>query len=263
VLLAGRRGLRAAVWVGALLASTLLAQRGFRRFYDEEDVPIPPDANEQTEYYFARLQYPSWRGSWRSSWATDYPKADRIFLRGVRRLSRIHARSMEQVISIDSDEIFNYPWIYAVEVGQWGLSDTQAARLRDYLNRGGFLMVDDFHADYEWDVFMQSMRRVFPERTVEDISDPDQILHVLYDLSDRYQVPGIHYKWSGSLSEKGGVTPHWRTIRDDKGRIVVAICHNMDLGDAWEWADDPEYPEKFAALAYRVALNYIIYSMSH
>jgi hypothetical protein len=133
----------------------------------------------------------------------------------------------------------------------------------DYLNRGGFLMVDDFHSDYEWDVFMDSMRRVYPDRAVVDIGEEDQAFHILYDLKDRFQIPGIQYKWSGSTSEKGGVDPHWRGIYDEKGRLVVAICFNMDLGDAWEHADDPQYPEKFAALAYRTALNYIIYSMTH
>lgn len=252
------------VLVVLLLAATLFAQRRFRGRYDEDDVPIPPDATEKTEYVFARFQYPSFYGSRRGgSWATDYPKADRVFLRGVRRLTRIHSRSMEEVVSLDSPTLYDVPWMYAVEVGTWGMSDTQAAKLRDYLNRGGFLMVDDFHGDYEWDVFMDSMRRVFPDRAVVDIGEEDQAFHVLYDLKDRFQIPGIHYPWSGVTYEKGGVDPHWRGIYDEKGRLVVAICYNMDLGDAWEHADVPQYPEKFAALAYRTALNYIIYSMTH
>lgn len=248
------------------LASALLAQRGFRQF-DEEDnpAPTPADAGEKTEYVFGRLRYPSGRGGYwgRGSWATDYPKADRQFLQGVRRLSRIHARSVEQVIDIDSDEMFQYPWMYAVEVGRWSLSDEQARKLRDYLNRGGFLMVDDFHGTYEWEAFMASFQKIFPDRAVVDLDNGDAAFHVLYDLNERFQVPGVRYIWSGTTYEKDGFEPRWRGVYDDKGRLVVAICHNMDLGDAWEWADHPQYPERFASLAYRVAINYIIYSMSH
>jgi len=252
----------------ALLAATLLyAQRRFRSPFSEEDnpAPIPPDANERTEYVFARLRYPSVGGRYwgRGSWSTDYPKADRQFLQGVRRLTRLHTRSMEQVVDIDSDTMFDYPWIYAVEVGRWGLSDAQSRRLREYLDRGGFLMVDDFHGGYEWDVFVESMRRVYPDRPIVDLESSDHVFHVLYDLDQRFQVPGIHTVWSGVTFEKGGYEPRWRGIYDSKERLVVAICHNMDLGDAWEWADRPEYPERYASLAYRVALNYIIYAMSH
>ncbi len=257
----------------ALLAITLWGavfafQTRFRSYSseaDNEDAPLPPDANEKTEFAFARLRYPSLRYSWgfRGNWATDYYKADRQFVQGVRRLTRIHTRSVEQVVDIDSDEIYDWPWIYAVEVGHWNLSDSQCKRLRDYLLRGGFLMVDDFHGTWEWEAFMASMRRVFPDRPVVDLENSDPILHVLYDLDERFQVPGIQYWYTGRIYEKDGIEPRWRAIYDDKGRVMVAICHNMDLGDAWEWADHPQYPERYASLAYRVGIDYIIYAMTH
>lgn len=252
------------------LAGVIYAQfRGGRGgFRDEEDVPIPADANEKTEWAFARLQYPSYRGGsgyWgvRGSWTTDYPKADRQFVQGVRRLTRLHTRSMEQVVNLDSDEIFNWPWIYGVEVGHWDLSDTQAKKLREYLLRGGFLMVDDFHGSIEWEIFMASLSRVFPDRAVVDIENKDQIFHVLYDLDERVQVPGIVMFYTGRTYEQDGVDPKWRAVYDDKGRIMVAICHNMDLGDSWEHADMPRYPEQYTSLGYRIGINYIIYSMTH
>jgi hypothetical protein len=223
----------------------------------------PPDANEQTEFAFARLRYRSPRGYFRSSWGTDSNKAERQFLQGVRRLTRIHARSVEQIVDVDSDEMFDWPWLYAVEVGHWQLNEPQAKRLRTYLDRGGFLMVDDFHGSWEWDVFMSSLQRVFPDRPVVDLENSAPILHALYSLDERFQVPGRRYIYSGTTYERDGVEARWRAIFDDKGRVQVAICHNMDLGDAWEWADDPRYPEKFASLAYRIGLNYIVYAMSH
>mgnify|MGYP001218774254 CR=1 FL=1 len=129
--------------------------------------------------------------------------------------------------------------------------------------RGGFLMCDDFHGTHEWEVFMASMSRVFPDRPVVEIDNADAIFHVLYDLDERFQVPGIQYLYTGRTYEKDGVEARWRGIYDDKNRIMVAICFNQDLGDAWEWADSPRYPEKLASLAYRVGINYIIYAMTH
>ena len=224
----------------------------------------PPDAYEEGEFAFARLRYRSGgRGFRGDSWGTDSNKAERVFLTGVRRLTGIHARSVEQIVDIDSDEIFDWPWLYAVEVGDWELDESQAARLREYLNRGGFLMVDDFHGSREWAAFEYGLHQVFPDRAVVDIEDEDEIFHVLYELDERFQVPGLQYVRSGRTYERDGVAPLWRAVYDEDGRIVVAICHNMDLGDAWEWADEPRYPEPYTALAYRIGINYILYAMTH
>jgi hypothetical protein len=250
---------------GLALWGTLFA---FQRYHPlahemQNPTPDPPDADEKTEYAFARLRYRSpgrWRGG---SWGTDSNKAERQFVQGIRRLTRIHARSAEEIIDADSDDVYNWPWLYAVEVGYWVLSDQQAKRLRDYLDRGGFLMVDDFHGTYEWVNFAAGLRKIFPDRPIVDIEDHEAIFHVLYDLHERVQVPGRQFLYSGRTYERDGVEARWRAIFDDKGRIQVAICHNMDLGDAWEWADHPMYPERYASLAYRIGINYLVYSMTH
>jgi Domain of unknown function (DUF4159) len=129
----------------------------------------------------------------------DYPRSDRHLLEGVRRLTRIDARSVEQVVDLDgTGEVYNWPKMYAVEVGHWLLPQDQGNELREYLLRGGFLMADDFHGsepfpDYatgqplnEWEAFVASMRRVFPDRPIEDIPDNDPIFHTLYDLDERF-----------------------------------------------------------------------------
>ena len=244
----------------------MFAQRGFRPFADEEDNPtaIPPDANEKTEWTFTRLRYPSGRfWGYKGFWSIDYPKADRQFVQGVRRLTRLHTRSVENVVSLDDDEIFNWPWIYVVEPGHWTLSDAQCKKLREYLLRGGFMMTDDFHGTEEWEVFMMSLSRVFPDKPVLEIENKDEVFHVIYDLDERFQVPGIVNRPYFRTYERDGVEPHWRGIYDDRGRLIVGINFNQDLGDAWEWADDPTYPEKYASLAYRIGINYIVYSMTH
>jgi len=263
--------LRIAVVSIAVLAFACLvtyAQKPFREYpgVEYENFPLPPDSQEKTEFTRARLMYPSIRGGWRrySSWTIDYPRSDRHLLAGVRRLTRLHTRSVEQVVNLDDpDDIYNWPFLYAVEVGHWDLTDAQCKKLRDYLMRGGFLMTDDFHGTQEWDVFMASMSRVFPDRPVVELDNKDAIFHVLYDLDERVQVPGAQWLQTGRTYEKDGYEPRWRGIYDDKGRVMVAICHNMDLGDAWEWSDDPQYPEKWASLAYRIGVNYIVYALTH
>ena len=257
--------------LGVSILTILVAQRNFVTYPYEEvnPAPVPSDAFEKTEWAFGRLRYPSGGtyGRWRrrGSWATDFPKADRQFVMGVRRLTRLHTRSSEQIIDldIDDDEIYNWPWVYAVEVGHWYLTDAQCRKIREYLLRGGFLMTDDFHGTEEWAVFMESMGRIFPDRPIVEIENKDAIFHVLYDLDERIQVMGTVTLGTGVTYERDGITPHWRGIYDDRGRIMVAICFNQDNGDAWEWADSPYYPERAASQAYRMGINYIIYSMTH
>jgi hypothetical protein len=246
----------------------LYAQKPFREYpaIEYENFPVPPDWQEKTEFARARLKCPDIGrfGRVGMNWTIDYPRSDRHLMAGIRRLTRIHTRSVEEVVDIDDpDEIYNWPFLYAVEVGHWRLSDEQCKKLRDFLLRGGFLMVDDFHGTQEWEIFMAGMGRIFPDRPVVDLDSKDPIFHVLYDLDERFQVPGAQYLQTGRMYEHDGYEAKWRGIYDDKGRVMVAICHNMDLGDAWEWSDDPAYPEKWASLAYRIAVNYTIYDMTH
>jgi hypothetical protein len=266
------------VAAGLVLLTGLYAfQKPFREYpgREYENFPVPPDFQEKTEWVFARLMYPSIRGGYRShrggdwtqgntDWTTDYPRSDRHLSAALRRLTRVSARSVEQPVNLDDgDDVYNWPWLYGVEVGHWNLTDEQCAKMREFLLRGGFFMCDDFHGTQEWDVFTASMNRVFPDRPIVEIDNADPIFHTLYDLEGRFQVPGQQYLYSGRIYEKDGYQPRWRGIYDDKNRLMVAICHNMDLGDSWEHADNPEYPEKFSSLGMRIGVNYIIYSMTH
>ena len=266
-----------AAGVTALLA-TALAQRPFREYpgNEYESFPIPPDYQEKTEWTFARLMYPpaygmgrrrfgGW-GDWtqgHSSWTTDYPRSDRHFSQALRRLSRVHTRSAEQPVNLDEGDQYDWPWLYAVEVGHWNLTDDQAKGLREFLLRGGFFMCDDFHGTREWEVFLASMKRVFPDREIVDLENTARIFHSIYDLDDRFQVPGAQFLRSGRTYEFDGYEAKWRGIYDDKGRVMVAICHNMDLGDSWEWADAPEYPERYSGMGIRIGVNYVVYAMTH
>lgn len=225
---------------------------------------------EQSEFHFIRVEYVDRFGLrrrfGRGWWMQDWPEADMHFTQGIQRLTRIDTGQPRHVPLTD-DRIYEYPWSYATQTGYWQLSDAEITRLRDYLLRGGFLVVDDFHGPDEWEVFRETMQRVFPDQPILDIEPGNPVLHVLYDITERVQIPGLRHLRRGP---NGGITvqaqyvpPYWRAIYDKKGRMVVAINFNMDVGDAWEHADLPEYPEAMTALAYRFGLNYIVYSMTH
>jgi len=276
---------RKATWraaaAGAVFLTALLAQRPFREFpgNEYEEFPLPADYRDKAEWAFARLMYPPanvgrygygygyrFRGDWRlgrSSWTTDYPRSDRHFSAAMRRLTRVHSRSVEQPVNLDEGDQYDWPFLYAVEVGHWDLTDAQAKSLREFLLRGGFFMCDDFHGTAEWRIFEASMRRVFPDREIVDLPAGNAIFHTIYDLDDKYQVPGAQYIRSGRTYEADGYKDTWRGIFDDRGRLMVAICHNMDLGDSWEHADNPQYDERFSALGIRIGINYVVYSMTH
>ena len=159
------------------------------------------------EFHFARLiysdAYSSRRARWGGggAWSTDYPDAEYHLMEGVKRLTRVDGQSVSinsdfygdggRLITLNNEGVFDYPWLYAVEVGQWHLSDAEAARLREYLDRGGFLIVDDFWGEGEWSIFIQSMLRVFPDKPIVELSNDHELLHVLYDLDQRTAIPGI------------------------------------------------------------------------
>jgi hypothetical protein len=258
-----------------LAMALLLAGAGWAlqqgRFFipPEDDEPDTPDLeppSSQFEFAWTRLAYDSPGYLFnrnRNSWTTDYPKADRQFLQGVLRYTRLHARRRENVLRPADSKLFDYPFVYAVEVGYMKLSDQEAALMREYLLRGGFLVVDDFHGTQEWNNFETQIKKVFPDRSIEEIPLSDPIFHCLFDIQELFQVPGLQWLYSGRTYEKDGYNVHYRGIRDDDQRIMVMINFNQDLGDAWEWADLPQYPERYTSQAYRLGINYIVYSLTH
>ena len=256
----------------ALFALVALAQRPragriWAQYEDEMQDPVddPPDTGRKGEFVQGRLRYRSpldgRRGGY-SRWGIDANKGDRIFLSILNRLTRIDVQPVEHIADIDSDDMFDLPWMFAVSVGDWELSASQAQRLRKYFDRGGFLMVDDFHNDREWASFMRGMQQIDPAANVVELQDSDAVFHVLFNMKDRIRVPGenvVH----GNQIERGGVVPHWRAILNTRGRMIVVISFNMDVGDGWEFADDPSYPERYASEAIRLGTNYVLYAMTH
>ena len=245
----------------SLLTGIALAQWGWQR-----EGQLSTDPASYAEFAFTRIIFDSGHqalpGPGNTAWR-DWPESDMHFIRGVRRLTAVNIEDGSRAIRLTDEQLFDRPWIYALEVGTWRLSDEEAGSLREYLLRGGFLVVDDFHGSYQWSGFVRSMRKVFPDRPIVNVTESDAIMELHFNIDQSKPIPGIMALRYGVTWEHDGYTPTWRGIYDDDGRLMVIINFNVDLGDAWEMADQPWYPEEYTASAYRFGVNYVLYAMTH
>jgi hypothetical protein len=252
----------------AVLVALAVAQSGGPPtpldFRDEEPWRLGPAAPPgHHEFTFARAAYSGTGWGW-GSWSTDFPKADRQFLIGVQRLTRIDAYGGEHAVRLDDPELLRYPFLYAVEVGRMALTEDEVLGLRRYLAAGGFLLVDDFWGSWEWDVFEAEIHRVLPGRPIVDLSLDHPVFHTVYEIDELLQVPNVRNgMMGGPYWERDGYVPFCRGVYDEDGRLVVMINWNSDLGDAWEWAENPYYPLDRSTFAYQLGINAIVYAMTY
>lgn len=217
------------------------------------------------EFYFTRAIYgESNQADWGPRWAVDYPKADLQFLTALKRLTIVDGFETDHTLMVGSEELNNFPFVYILEVGALELTEDQVIGLRRYLNNGGFMVVDDFWGSWAWDTFEYQMQRVFPDHDIVDIPLDHPVFHAFYDIDNIIQVPNVHQgSIGGPTHEYDGRVPRVRGIFDDKGRLMVLVNWNTDLGDAWEWADRPSYPLRFSTYAYEIGINFVVYAMSY
>ena len=208
----------------------------------------------------------------RGGWATDYPDSDYNFSYRLHQLTSMQVDPDGLILELTDPELFNYPFIYMLEVGSLVFSPDEVAALRRYLLNGGFLMVDDFWGQSEWLNFYREIKRIFPDREPVDVPLEHPIFHAVFDLKKKPQIPSINDALNGRASgrtwEEHGAdsqTPHYRAIYDDNGRIMVFICHNTDLGDGWEREGENEwYFHEFSEKqAYPMGINIVFYAMTH
>jgi hypothetical protein len=230
-------------------------------------------------FTFARVRYNSYgggRGYGRrrggGNWMTDYPDADLNFSYRLQQLTAMQVNPKGAVVDIDAEQLKHHPFIYLIEPGNISLSDVEAKVLREYLLNGGFLMVDDFWGYDEWDTFHTALKQIFPEREPKELPVSHEIFHIVFDLKVKPQIPsvgaamagrsrGITHEWGKAGSEE----VHYKGVFDDKGRMMMIICHNTDLGDGWEEeGTDPWYFREFSEkYAYPLGINIIFYAMTH
>jgi hypothetical protein len=260
------------------LLMPIVGQRPFDDFGNFRQRRRPTTTNEPAgksygEYTFVRTIYDSpQRGYGRrgygyggGTWTTDYPEADNNFIVGLREWAGTNLKiaPRPEALEILDDRIFDYPILYVVEPGFMDLSTEQAARLREYIMRGGFIFLDDFWGEYEWDNVQEQFQKIVPEFEIKDLPLSHPIFHSYLDVEEVVQVPNVYNAARGITSEKGGIVPHYMGVENKNGRLVAFIARNCDLGDAWEWINDPVYPVKYGLPAYKVGINVVIYAMSH
>jgi hypothetical protein len=224
--------------------------------------------DEAGEFAFVRLRYNSMFASgWGygyGPWAVDFPDADINFLRGVGRLSNIRVMRDPIVLSADDQRIFEYPILYALEMGRAGgpvFSEVERHNLREYLLRGGFLIVDDFWGMREWEVFRNAIMQILPDHEVVELPHDHEIFRIYYDIDGPKMIP--HGGNPQNIPERDVDHASLHAVKDDDGRIMVLINWNTDLGDGWEYTYSQHYPTRFSNQAYQLGLNYLIYSFTH
>jgi len=198
-------------------------------------------------------------------WATDTPGADCKLMGAIHRLTGQHVYPNPNYIEIMDPDLFKYPYAYIVEPGQMYFSGQEAARLREYLLRGGFLHLDDFWGLYQKQNLETELRKVFPEYSIQPIPLSHPIFHTFFDVDEIIQVPNEVQGCRGGRTWEQPDETEARSygIGDEKGRLMVVVTYNTDLGDAWEFMDLRCYPEKYSGYAIRIGLNFMIYAMTH
>jgi hypothetical protein len=257
------------------------AQRGWRggRGWGGE-VGAPPKFPNVTDFdgswHFCRLMYRSVRSQQRGlGWGTDYPYADINFSVRLSELTKTQVGMQDGepnhlVVRPTDPELFQCPFVMASDPGSAGFSEEDAAGLRDYLLKGGFLWVDDFWGPWAWDAFTDEIAKALPrgEFPITEIGPDHPIYRTLFPISAIPQVPSMQF-WrmsGGATSEMDdySVTAHMAAILDKQGRIMVLMTHNTDIADSWEReADDPQFFFHFSPNGYAVGLNSVLYAMTH
>jgi len=264
-----------------LLGAALLGGATFglaQRYGDRRGVPDWETDREFSEdvFTFVRIEYDSYgRGGYGrrgrgGKWATDWPDSDLNFSYRLQQLTALEVDPDGKILRLTDPELFNYPFIYIVEPGDMSLSEAEVAALRRYLLNGGFLMVDDFWGEREWENFYYEFKRVFPDRSLEELERSHPIFSAVFDLKEKPQIPNIRTALAGrpygiTWEREDAQEVHFWGLEDDMGRLMTIICHNTDLGDGWEeeGVDEWYFHEFSESKAYPMGINIVFHAMTH
>lgn len=223
----------------------------FGRAFGFIDQNEPPD----TEFVFARLRYgvgrPRFGGG---GWAHDYPAAEQHVLQVMSEATGVNVQRMSySIVEIGSPDLFKYPFSYISEPGEMWLTDEEVANFRQYVDRGGFVMIDDFDGAYDLENLRRNLERVFPDRHMFVLPPDHEIFHTYYDInSTDARAP---YAYGGD--------PVFYGFPGKDGRTSMIICHNNDVGDFWEHIDQPRFPLAPSSESLRLGINFVLYAMTH
>ena len=238
------------------------------------DLSIGPSSEQLDglDWTFVRIRYSSeeemlrvFRATyWTDPWAVDSPAAEQNLSRRLGGVTSIHVND-PITLTLSDEHLWEYPWIYFVEPGNLRLTAEEVEIVREFLLRGGTATFDDFHGPVEWDAFRREMKRVFPDREIVQLTPDHPVFGCFYQLTEYPQIPGLGSFFNGVTWEKGGYEAGLHAILDDRGRAMVLINFNTDMGDGWEWSNAEDYPGyiRYTAQAYRMMINEVVYALTH
>ncbi|MBI4446759.1 MAG: DUF4159 domain-containing protein [Acidobacteria bacterium] len=242
-------GVKVIVAVFLLLLSVIPARSDERK----------SNPNSLNYFQFVRIRYNGFMndfaaGRWVPPWMHDYPRAERNFLKILSEITSVKTTPESYLIlDLHDPEIMNYPLLYVSEPGYWNITDEEAANLREYLKRGGFVIFDDFRGPAEWNNLTSSMKKVLPDRSFQELKLDHPVFHCFYDIETLDMIPP--YEVFGK--------PTFYGLFDEKNRLQVVANFNNDIGDYWEWSDESLTPVKLSNEAYKFGINYVIYGLTH
>jgi hypothetical protein len=233
---------------GAPLVATLAdAQYYRRRFMIEDNVPPP------TEFIAARWRFGTNGRIGHTGWAHNYPRSEENLNEFVDNTTRVDIEvGSYRLLELGSPEIFNHPFAYVSEPGEMEMTEREVANLREFIERGGFILIDDFDGDH-MDNLREEMHRVFPDRHFERLSLDHPIFDLIFHVDDlKSMAPYVT-----------GGEPVYYGFVNSKGEVAIVACHNNDLANFWDRYGSPAYPLEPSADAFRMGVNFLVHALTH
>jgi hypothetical protein len=213
-------------------------------------------------FQFVRVRFEDGRSGGRrwggGAWSHDHPTAELNLYEALKRTTGVHVDGPPLVLTLDDERIFEYPLLYLCEPGYWQLSDEQAVNLRDYLQRGGFILFDDFGGAPEWNNLLEQMRRVLPDRAFVEIPPEHPIWDIYFDIDPVAAPANVSPRWGQVFSP---ADDRYLAIFDDEGRMIALACLNQDIGDGWEWPE--QNFENASTISFQMGINFLMYALTH
>jgi hypothetical protein len=250
-------------------------RRGGRDFYESIK---PPEKFPSNQFIFCRVKYTSYPGGGfggMDRWRIDYPESDQHFSWRISQLTTLkvpkdkNGEYKHAVVRLTDKELFDYPFIYMLEVGYLIFDEVEVENLRKYLLRGGFLMVDDFWGEREWANWEAQIYRVLDplEYRYEKLKLDHPIFNCVFEIKEFPQVPAPQHwlNWGRTYEREDAKEANYWGIYDKEDRLMVVVCHNTDLGDGWEREGiNKEYFEELSVKkAYPMGINIVVYALTH
>lgn len=218
-------------------------------------------------FRFVRVRYESYAGLRGNAWATDYPTAELNLHEAIDRTTGLYVEGPPIVLSLTDDEIFDYPVLYLTEPGYWQTHQAEIDNLRRYLDRGGFLIIDDFH-DYgrghvgpQWNNMYDNIKQVYPDREPVELTADHPIWTIYYDIDPDAAISTKNGRGRWGM-RFGPLDDIYYGITDESGRMTIVICYNQDIGDGWEWPGGQALGTA-STVSFQMAINFIMYALTH